>query len=108
MMIELDSLNKFILSHIMWDANIIPIDDALKNMNEYISQLPPDEARKHKRKFRKEWRKFARRSKYYVKAQMGLGSKTPTSSQSKWRKYYILYTFLRLSGKKLRELQKVV
>jgi hypothetical protein len=69
---------------------IAPVVNTVHDFNRILATLPPDEARKMKRKFRKLWRKFAKKpsrhvSPTYVK-QMGLGAKQPTRKQKSARK----------------------
>jgi hypothetical protein len=72
------------------ELGIAPLDTIIKDYNRVLADLPPDEARKMRRKFRKLWRKFAKTppkntSATYI-SQMGLGEKRPTRKHKKMRK----------------------
>jgi len=77
------------------------------DVNRALDQLPPEEARKMKRKFRKLWRQAARRfsrpgsCKEEKKAAIELGRGNPTpekkhKNRRKWRVFFDLQTKLRL------------
>lgn len=49
-----------LLQALMFQQGVLPIEQVRHDMRRMLDQLPPDEARKLKRKFRKLWRKLAR------------------------------------------------
>lgn len=84
---------------------IVPLDPFWnRDIGRLLAELPPEEARAMKRKFRKMWRKeaknipmktkTAKRFATRYKEQMGLGSQNPTKTQKKHRKAAV---FRRLS-----------
>lgn len=86
----MDPLKKLFLDSAYHTLGIVPIEWTGHDINKVLATLPPDEARKMRRKFRKLWRKFAKnpskgRNVKYL-AQLGLGSKDPTRRQKSTRK----------------------
>lgn len=95
------------------EANIVPLGHGNGGLmpdfdvNRALDQLPPDEARKMKRKFRKLWRQAARRfarvgsRKEEKKAaiELGWGNSTPEKkhkNRRKWRVFFDIQTKSRL------------
>lgn len=58
-------------------------------INEALAGLPADEARKMRRKFRKCWRKIAKRLKKPAQRNVGLGETSPTITQKNRRKFVV-------------------
>ena len=86
----MDPLRKIISDSVYHSLGIVPIEWAGHDINKVLASLPPDEARKMRRKFRKLWRKFAKkpakgRSHKYIE-QLGLGAPEPTRRQKTSRK----------------------
>jgi hypothetical protein len=89
-----DPIFKLLQTTAFLTLGIAPIDSTIHDFNRVLATLPPDEARKMRRKFRKLWRSFAKRpkkgtSKAYI-AQLGLGEKDPTRAQKRYRKSEVL------------------
>ena len=68
---ELRPVDKAFIHNVMFEMGILPIEDPTLDMRVPLRQLPPEEARVIKRKFRKLWRK-------YMRAEVG----NPTSKQA--------------------------
>ncbi|NBT35819.1 MAG: hypothetical protein EBT03_09855, partial [Betaproteobacteria bacterium] len=74
---------------------IVPLGvNVVRDINRILKDLPPEEARRMKRKFRKLWRKEARkvaRGAQIQRGQMpiGYGAKNPTRRQKEARKRMI-------------------
>ena len=49
-----------VMSASMFEEGLLPIDNISHDMRRALDQLPKDEARKLKRRFRKVWRKLAK------------------------------------------------
>lgn len=83
----------------MFESGVIPITDANNVMHDFkrvLNQLPPDEALKLKRKFRKVWRKLAKSknsTEERNKAVYGLGAINPSRSQRRTRKELVYKYF---------------
>jgi hypothetical protein len=83
-----------------FDEGIIPIEVEQSDMTVALSQLPPDEARKLKRKFRKLWRREARKcnvdlksdawSAHYAQRTWGKSGQHPSRFQKINRKRAVL------------------
>lgn len=76
---DLSLLEKTLLQNAMFQLGIVPIEDPSMDFRKYLSQLPPDEATKLKRKFRKLWRKLARKTQ--KKSWYGLSGKNPNKRE---------------------------
>lgn len=98
MMNELQDAVTFLTYH---QLGIVPLSYDEKDINRILSSLPPDEAKKMRRKFRKLWRKASKikppsNSKlgrlYAVryKEQMGYGEAEPTKKQKRNRKWGVM------------------
>lgn len=74
------------------NLGIVPISsvDLRHDFNRYLSSLPPEEARRMKRKFRKLWRAAAKNPSKFISERhilkMGLGSVEPTREEKLARK----------------------
>ena len=80
-----------LLQDAMFQMGIVPIEDPSMDFRKYLSQLPPDEATKLKRKFRKLWRKLARKKSQtsWVQNWYGAPGKNPNRLERYHRKYDI-------------------
>lgn len=99
---ELDKV-KIMIAYL--EANIVPLGQGNCGLmpdfdvNRVLDQLPPDEARKMKRKFRKLWRQVVRRfslpgsRKEEKKAarELGLGNLTPEKKHKNCRKWLVFF-----------------
>lgn len=94
-----------------YDAGIVPPDSRfLHDMRRNLSQLPPEESRKLRRKFRKLWRKLARGNQDVTASDLikgsetavrtGLGCKNPTQNHSIARKSAVHWEMHRRARKK--------
>jgi hypothetical protein len=59
-MTKLKDHERAVLSAIMFDNGMVPINNPTDDIGRALSSLPKDDARAMKRKFRKQWRKLAR------------------------------------------------
>lgn len=78
---------------------IVPVDDPERAVKEALAQMPPEEAHKAKRKFRKVWRQALRRrqgnksernkriDRHYVHRQLG---GPPAANEIKNRRHMVL------------------
>jgi hypothetical protein len=71
MNINISQLDAIFLEKVMLDSGIVPMRNVTHNIDRVLEKLPEDEARKMKRKFRKEWRKLAKASSKYVQITLG-------------------------------------
>jgi len=93
---NLREVDKAIISAVMFNSGIIPMELTTLDMRRVLAQLPPDEARVLKRKFRKLWRKAMRseigngptRTKREIAAKnrLGIGKVVPSRSEKNARK----------------------
>lgn len=58
-------------------------------INKKLASIPESEARRMKRKFRKHWRRIAKKLKPSTQARIGLGESSPTITQKNRRKFYV-------------------
>lgn len=91
-----DVVTMFLMETVFHEAGLAPIKTIHHDYNRILADLPPEESRKAKRKFRKAWRKTA---KYliekkvtgrYIKQMLGICSDRPTRSQKNSRKTIVL------------------
>ena len=84
------------------NKGIVPLGaegaDVWQDINKVLATLPPTEARKMKRKFRKEWRRLVKRElnhggkKGRQEARVtGLGLATPNRSHKNSRKHKVMF-----------------
>lgn len=83
-------LAEIMRSTLQHSMGIVPLAPGYYDVNKMLSTLPPSEARKMRRKFRKVWRKFVRNppkgtSPRYV-SQLGYGEPSPTRKHKQLRK----------------------
>ena len=82
-----DTLLDILKSTAYHTLGIVPIDSTHHDVNKLLDSLPPEEARKMRRKFRKLWRRYAKGGtpKAY-RDQMALGHPTPDRNAKRVRK----------------------
>lgn len=91
-----DIVTMFLMETVFHEAGLVPIKTIYHDYNRILADLPPEEARKSKRKFRKAWRKTAKRliekkiTGRYIKQTLGIGAERPTRSQKNSRKTIVL------------------
>jgi len=99
---SLRAVDRAFIHNIMFELGIIPIEDWRLDMRVPLKQLTQEEQRVAKRKFRKLWRKYLKRSingtngggneflresrVKHVKKRFGLGKKIPSHSEKAERK----------------------
>jgi hypothetical protein len=86
--------------HVMFTEGIVPMEDPAIDIRKALETLPPDEARKMKRKFRKLWRKYMRMQEAKRLKQtrwqgqnavvLGKGTKSPTRNHKLQRKQLVV------------------
>ncbi len=76
---KMKETERAILVTAMFNAGIIPIEETPHDMTRVLSQLPIEDARKLKRKFRKVWRKLAKAEQ--LKQNQGKSKKVQIGSQ---------------------------
>jgi|LauGreDrversion4_2_1035121.scaffolds.fasta_scaffold75434_2 hypothetical protein len=105
-----NELTKLLRTSLFMSVGIVPIDirRTHKDFNRYLASLPPDEARKMKRKFRKLWRKFVKNPKgvksHYLQ-QLGKGAENPTRRQKQMRKVEVLRMIDKIAHEKIEEVK---
>ena len=91
-------IDKVMIHSTMFDCGIIPMENPSFDMRRGLNQLPPEEATKMKRKFRKLWRALAREEKQkrhnknVVDSLYGIGSLLTGESQKLERKKLVYET----------------
>lgn len=86
-----------VLSAVMFEAGVVPIDNTNHDMRRGLKELPPDDARALKRKFRKVWRKLAKeearkmgkpaaQAQSWLTNRYGAGKSNPSRSDKEARK----------------------
>lgn len=91
-----DVITMFLMETVFHEVGLAPIKTIHHDYNRILADLPPEEARKAKRKFRKVWRKTAKHliekkiTGRYIKQTLGIGSDRPTRSQKNSRKTIVL------------------
>lgn len=97
----MNNLREAVETLIYHQLGIVPLSYDERDINRVISSLPPDDARRMKRKFRKLWRKESNyvpptRTKLghqfaiRYKAQTGYGEVEPTKVQKRHRKHVVI------------------
>lgn len=98
-----------------YDAGIAPytFDKLSHDMNRLLSDLPPEEARKLRRKFRKMWRNLVRKNiransndlirNSTIAHRMGLGTSKPQTQNALSRKSLVLNELSQRARKKVTE-----
>lgn len=94
---ELRDVDKFLIQTVMFQHGIIPMEKTKFDMRRALEQLPKDEARALKRKFRKMWRKAMREEigngaktkdarERSLKYKLGVGKRVPSRDEKNARK----------------------
>lgn len=106
---NLKPTERLLIHKACFDEGIIPIETELADVGVSLSQLPPEEARKMKRKFRKLWRREAKRrsinlkddswSSRYASRQYGKSGEHPNRYQKVARKRVVME---RIRSEKIR------
>lgn len=87
-----------VLSAVMFDDGIVPIDNPTHDIGRALTSLPKDDARTMKRKFRKKWRKLAKAEAHKVNAKkpeiwlnnrFGAGKSNPSRQDRAARKQIV-------------------
>ena len=97
----MNDLREAIEALVYHQLGIVPLSYDEKDVNRILSSLPPEEAKKMRRKFRKLWRKASvikppsptKRGRAYAtryKEQMGYGEAQPTKKQKRNRKWGVM------------------
>lgn len=89
----MDPMHDLLMLHTYMKLGIAPIGNVNHDYNKLMQNLPPEEARKMKRKFRKLWRRAAKKHMHktpYI-GQIGLTNPSPTRSMKKFRKGAVAY-----------------
>ena len=89
-----------VLMAAMFESGLLPIEagEAGLDMRRVLAQLPPEEAHKMKRKFRKVWRKLAAKAapdERRMKFHYGAGEKQPSRNARRNRKELVHSHFLK-------------
>lgn len=86
----MNHLLKILMNTAYHELGIAPIEYTIHDYNKLLKDLPPDEARSLKRKFRKVWRSLVKQSDPRLvetfSRQLGLGATSPTKQQKNSRK----------------------
>ena len=105
----MDPMRDLLTLHTYMKLGIAPIGNINHDYGRLMEKLPPEEARKMKRKFRKLWRRAADKHKLnapYV-AQIGIGNPLPTRSMKKFRKgavaHYVQWNLVMPTLKRINE-----
>ena len=79
------TLNQMLRDAACIELGIVPLNHNIHDgIKQRLDAMPPDEARKMKRKFRKLWRKIAK--KQCLSESVGLGKPDASSGQRRFRK----------------------
>lgn len=93
-----------VLTALMFERGLIPIDNTSHDMSRALDQLTPEDARKLKRKFRKVWRRLARQEalkmgrkepETWMKQRYGAGKTNPSRVDREARKRAVQEHFYR-------------
>jgi len=81
------------IHHVMFTKGIVPLEDVDGDVRRALKDLSPEDARTFKRKFRKIWRQYVKKSeKLRGRAKLcGLGSKEPTKNEKHARKALVYH-----------------
>jgi len=96
---ELRAVDRAIIHNVMFQMEILPMEKTNLDMRRALSQLPPEEARALKRKFRKLWRKAMKAefrtgrgraaSEEFMKKKLGVGKRVPSKGERTARKQLV-------------------
>jgi len=93
--VDMNEAERLFIHTVMFREGIVPMEDPNMDVRRALADLPPDEARKLKRKFRKLWRKKMKSgvgkaiTANAVKTHFGTKGKQPTRANKQWRKQAI-------------------
>lgn len=91
----MDILKKILEETAFHTLGIVPIDGVtiLGDVNKILGALPPDDAKRMRRKFRKLWRKYVKsassRSQCLESEKMKIGSEAPDRRAKRARKWAV-------------------
>jgi hypothetical protein len=95
---QIGALNAGIVPFGSWGEEGVPHHD----FTRILDRMDPEEARKHRRKFRKMWRKIAKESEASTKRigrraskDMGLHKVTPTRQEKNTRKFLVAHELMK-------------
>lgn len=95
----MDPLTKLLRTTAFLTHGIVPLDTTQSDINRILAELPPEEANKMRRKFRKMWRaalsRFEDRNKSRaaregMRASTGKGKPEPTRAHRRSRKQLVM------------------
>ena len=92
-----DPLDRFLLESVMWEMGILPLDFKEQDVGRRLAQLPPEEAQRLKRRFRKAWRALKRKKMSTLLHKRGAD---PGRKAKKIRKSLVLYECMRAARRK--------
>ena len=87
---KMGELEKMLVSTVMLELGIVPLDNTKIDITEALSRSSPDDIRTMKRKFRKVWRKAAKKLGCYNTQEVGVKDSHPTKGQKARRKQMVL------------------
>lgn len=86
---------------------IIPIESEDTSVRKHLESLPPEEARRAKRKFRKLWKKLVKQYKYTIhEDRLGNGEPKPDAMHVLYRKRMVLANIDRWINRTLKNLSR--
>lgn len=100
----MDVLKKIVIFQAHEEAGIAPTSAETLDFNRVLEALPPEEARKMRRKFRKLWRALAANSRPAQKRAVGLGKRNPTKQNKRARQVLVRGKIMESVGKTLRSM----
>jgi hypothetical protein len=98
---ELTEVDRALVMTVMFGKGILPMEKTTLDMRRALEQLPPEEARKLRRKFRKAWRKAmketvsaadtprAKAQREGAKKVLGVGKHVPSRQERNARKQLV-------------------
>lgn len=99
---KLKDHERAVLSAVMFDEGMVPIDNPTHDIGRALATLPNDDARTMKRKFRKAWRKLAKAEARQMNAKkpeiwmgnrFGAGKTNPSRQDRAARKQIVQHHF---------------
>lgn len=106
-----DELTRTLRLQVCMEMGIVPLldaDDVRKDVLRALKELPPEESRALRRKFRKAWRKEARSAARILKHKKpgaaGLGSPAPDKRAKKERKWMVMMAIIHESQRRRAEI----
>ena len=104
---NLRDVDRAIITAVMFEQGIVPMEQTTLDMRRVLEQLPPEEARKMRRKFRKLWRRAMEAEagppgkdkptvrETRAKAHYGAGKVIPSRSERNARKQLVFSSLWR-------------